>query len=312
MHEFSSFIKQQALDLGFDACGICKAEFVGEHATYLQDWLKNRRHAGMRYMENYFDKRTDPSLLLDGSPARSVVVTALNYYPSIRRDPSYPGFAYYAYGKDYHDVVRDKLRQLLAFVSSAYTERYSGSLSGRVFCDTAPILEKYHAQKAGLGWIGKNTLLIIPGKGSYFFIGIILVDIELEYDEPMKNRCGSCRRCLDACPTQALKDPFILDAANCISYLTIENKGEIPDALAGQLSNKVYGCDICAEVCPWNRFASPHSTPEFNPSDSFLQLDRDKLMQLSCEEFKLIFKSSAVKRAGFEGLKRNVLALKSV
>lgn len=314
MPELSSLIKQKAHALGFDACGICRAAPVGEQAGFLKQWLDDGHHAGMRYMENYFDKRTDPSLLLEGSPARSVIVTALNYYPAVKRNPDFPSFAYYAYGQDYHDIVRDKLRQLLAYAASEYSSHPSASgpetLSGRVFCDTAPILEKYHAEQAGIGWIGKNTLLIIPGKGSYFFIGIILVDVELKYDAPMENRCGSCRRCLEACPTKALEKPFVMNAGKCISYLTIEHKGAIPDEEGVDLKANVYGCDICAEACPWNRFSTPHHTPGFTPSELFLRLDKDALDALSEDEFKEIFRHSAVRRAGYAGLKRNVSSLR--
>lgn len=313
MQGLSALIKQEAQALGFDACGICKAEFTGDHAAYLKDWLSARKHAGMKYMENYFEKRSDPALLLDDTPARSVVVLALNYYPQVKRDPSYPVFSYYAYGKDYHDVMKARLRRLLDFIAGTYrpvSEDDAVPFRGRAFCDTAPLLEKYHAQKAGLGWIGKNTLLIIPNKGSYFFLGILLVNIELEYDAPMENRCGRCRRCLDACPTCALEAPFRLDAGKCISYLTIENREEIPEELAGKMGNIVYGCDICAEACPWNRFARPHHTPEFNPSEAFLSLDREALEQLQEEDFKVVFKHSPVKRAGYKGLMRNLGAIK--
>lgn len=294
-------IRTEALRLGFDACGIASADAVSD-ASFLREWLDAGYAAGMQYMHNHFEKRTDPRLLVEG--ARSVIVVALNYYPSVMRDPAYPAFAYYAYGKDYHDVVKEKLRELHAFI-----EREIGPANGRMFTDSAPVLERYWAVRAGLGFIGKNSNLILPGKGSYFFIGELILDLELPADTPLKRSCGTCTRCMDQCPSRAIKRPGVVDSGRCISYQTIEQKGEIDPAIAGCLSGKVYGCDVCQQVCPWNRFATPNTTPEFLPSEAFLALDRERLEQLTEEEFRILFKGSAVKRAGFKGLKRNFAAM---
>jgi|AGTN01.1.fsa_nt_gi Uncharacterized Fe-S protein len=297
----SEEIKQEALSLGFDACGICRADDCGEEARYMQ-WLKGECHADMGYLERNIDKRIDPRLLVEG--ARSIISVALNYYPHIKLPDNVPQFAYYAYGKDYHDIVRRKLGQLFDRIKARFPE-----VSGRYFSDSAPVLERFWAAKAGLGFIGKNTLLIIPGKGSYFFLGEIITDLELDYDAPVSQNCGKCRRCLDACPTGAIEKPHWLNASKCISYQTIENRGEISPSMAPLLSNNVYGCDICQKVCPWNRFAKPHTTPEFFPSEAFLSLDLEKLKEMNEEEYCLIFRKSAIKRAKFSGLKRNVEAI---
>ena len=298
---FSEEIKQYALSLGFDACGICRATDSGEEERYMR-WLAENGHAGMTYMARNIDKRLDPGLLVEG--ARSVISVALNYYPHERLPDEVPQFAYYAYGKDYHDIVREKLGRLFEFVKS----RYAG-VSGRYFSDSAPVLERFWAAQAGLGFIGKNTLLIIPGKGSYFFLGELIIDMELEYDSPITRNCGKCRRCLDACPTGAIERPHYLNANKCISYQTIENRDEISPGIVPLLSNNVYGCDICQKVCPWNRYARPHTTPEFMPSDEFLSLDLKKLIDMDEEDYRRIFHKSAVKRAKFSGLKRNVIAI---
>lgn len=298
---FSDEIKQHALSLGFDACGICKAEDSGEESGYMQ-WLSEGCHAGMGYLERNIDKRLDARLLVDG--AKSIICVALNYYPHRKLPDNVPQFAYYAYGEDYHDVMRRKLKQLFDFITS----RFPG-VQGRSFSDSAPVLERFWAAKAGLGFIGKNTLLIIPGKGSYFFLGELIVDLELDYDKPINASCGNCRRCLDACPTKAFEKPHWLNAGKCISYQTIENKKEIDPAIVPLLNNNVYGCDICQKVCPWNRFAKPHTTPEFFPSDAFLSLDLEKLEAMDEETYRQVFRKSAVKRAKFTGLKRNVDAV---
>ena len=305
--KFEQTIKEEAIRLGFDACGICKAEPVGEQADYLRKWLDNRKHADMRFMENHWAKRTDPSLLMEN--ARSIIMLALNYYPLVKREEPLPRFAYFAYGNDYHDVVKVRLRKLLDFITSSSKKR-GQQVSGRVFCDSAPILEKYHGYKAGLGWLGKNTQLVIPGKGSFFFLGAILVDIELDYDIPGKDRCGHCRRCIDACPTQALEGPHNLNTNKCIAYLTIENKGEIPEEHSRKMGNMVYGCDACLRACPWNRFATPTQIEEFHPSEGFLQLDAEKLNNLTEEEYQNLFQDSSIKRAGYSGLKRNMAVCK--
>jgi len=289
---FSEEIKQYALSLGFDACGICRATDSGEKERYMQ-WLAENGNAGMEYMARNIDKRLDPILLVDG--AKSIISVALNYYPHEKLPEEVPQFAYYA---------REKLSRLFEFIKSRYPE-----VTGRYFSDSAPVLERFWAAQAGLGFIGKNTLLIIPGKGSYFFLGELIIDMELDYDSPVSQNCGKCRRCLDACPTGAIERPHYLNANKCISYQTIENKGEISSDIAPLLSNNVYGCDICQKVCPWNRYSRPHSTPEFMPLDEFLSLDLKKLIEMDEEDYRRIFRKSAVKRAKFSGLKRNVAAI---
>ena len=296
-------IKGYASKLGFDACGFCKAEDVGQEKEYLQKWLDKGYNADMQYLANNFDKRCNPTLLFDG--AKSIISLALKYYPQEKQIDDNPQFAYYADGKDYHDVMKHKMQLLLEFIQQVYPH-----VTGRVFCDTAPLLERYWAAKTGIGFVGKNTLLIIPGKGSYFFLGEIVLDIELEYDKPQKQLCGSCSRCLSACPTKALKKAFDLDSNKCISYQTIENKKDIDEAIIPNLSNCVYGCDICQQVCPWNRFASPHNTSEFDPAPSFLSLSATDIENMTNEEYQYLFKGSAVKRAKYSGLKRNINALK--
>lgn len=297
-------IKDYAYSLGFDACGICKAEPVDiEQQKHFKEWIDNSFHADMDYMARNTDKRSDPTLLVEGS--QSVICLALNYYPEIKQPEEQPQFAYYAYGKDYHDIVKVKLQQLYDYIKSL-----NPLLEGRAFVDTAPVLERYWAAKAGLGFIGKNSLLIIPKKGSYFFLGELIVNLELEYDTPLSLSCGNCTRCIDACPTKAIVEPKVVNAKRCISYQTIENKGEIDDQIVPMLNNRFYGCDICQQVCPWNRYAKPHKVEEFKPSQSFLSLSYERLENLTVEEYQRIFKGSAVKRAKYAGLKRNLDALK--
>ncbi|OJV37408.1 MAG: tRNA epoxyqueuosine(34) reductase QueG [Bacteroidia bacterium 43-41] len=300
---FSEEIKQYALSLGFDACGICRAEESEQEANYMR-WLSEECHAGMSYLERNVDKRMDPGLLVEG--ARSIISVALNYFPHRFQHENAPKFAYYAYGEDYHDIVKGKLSRLFDFIKLRFPD-----VSGRYFSDSAPVLERFWAARAGLGFVGKNTLLIIPGKGSYFFLGELIIDLELDYDSPVSQNCGRCRRCLDACPTGAIEKPHWLNARKCISYQTIENKGNISPEIIPRLSNNVYGCDICQIVCPWNRYARPHNTPGFNPSDEFLSLDYEGLQEMDEDTYRRIFRKSAVKRAKFAGLKRNVTAWKS-
>ncbi len=289
----SALIKQEALRLGFDACGICKAEFTGEHAVYLQKWIDNGYNGEMDYMKNNVEKRSNTRLLVEN--AKSVIVTALNYYPKKTQNPENPQFSYHAYGKDYHIVVKEKLKQLYEYIN-----REIFPVTGRFFCDTAPLLEKYNAQKSGLGWIGKNTQLIIPGKGSFFFLGEIIIDKELDYDIPQTNKCGNCQKCVDACPVNALIAPFQLDARRCISYLTIEDKSELSRPLP---NNIIYGCDICNKVCPHNQLATPTKIIEFHPSDQFLNLDKNAILAMDEKSFHKIFKDSPVKRIGLAHLK---------
>ena len=298
---FSEEIKQHALLLGFDACGICRAHDSGEEERYMQ-WLSENCQAGMSYMERNIEKRLDPRELVEG--AKSIISVALNYYPHQKQPGGVPRFAYYAYGKDYHEVMWSKLKQLFSFIQERYPEA-----SGRCFSDTAPVLERFWAAQAGLGFVGKNTLLIIPGKGSYFFLGEIILNLELDYDSPVSENCGECTRCLRSCPTGAIERPYRVNANKCISYQTIENKGEIAPDIVDNLRNNVYGCDICQLVCPWNRVSQPHNTPEFMPSEEFLSLDLKKLLEMDEETYREVFRHSAVKRAKFSGLKRNAAAI---
>lgn len=298
---FSDEIKQKALDLGFDACGICRATESGEEERYMQ-WLQDHWQGGMGYMERNIDKRLDPRLLVEG--ARSIISVALNYYPPVKLPGKVPQFAYYAYGKDYHEVVREKLRYLFEWIRERVPD-----VTGRYFSDSAPVLERFWAARAGLGFIGKNTLLIIPGKGSYFFLGELIIDIELDYDEPVTENCGDCTRCLRSCPTNAIEEPYRLNATRCISYQTIENKGEIAPEIVPNLRNNVYGCDICQKVCPWNRDAMSHNIPEFMSSDAFLKLDLEQILEMDEDRWNHIFRQSAVKRAKLSGLKRNASAI---
>lgn len=298
-------IKEYAREIGFDAIGICEAELIDETTRQnLSDWLDNGYQADMEYLSRNVDKRENPALLVEG--AKSIICVALNYYPHRKLPDSSPQIAYYAYGKDYHDVVKAKLRQLFAFIKTILPE-----ITGREFVDTAPVLERYWAAKAGIGFIGKNTMLIIPGKGSFFFLGEIIIDAELEYDTPITVSCGSCTRCQEACPTRAFEKPYCLNSRKCISYQTIENRGEIDKNIVPCMKNNLYGCDICQKVCPFNKFAKSHNTNEFLPTDEFLSLDYRMLQSMSEDDYRRIFKGSAVKRAKYSGLMRNFDALES-
>lgn len=300
----SQQIKEYALTIGFDACGICKAENIDSRSQDEFDhWLSQGYQADMNYMARNCDKRCNPTLLMQD--ARSIICVALNYYPHQTLPAHHPQFAYYAYGKDYHDVVKDKLHSLFQYIKTLIP-----NIQGRAFCDTAPLLERYWAVKAGIGFVGKNSLLIIPRKGSYFFLGELLLNLDLEYDTPISLSCGKCTRCIDACPTKAIIKPREVNACKCISYQTIENKGQIAKDVADKLCDNVYGCDICQQVCPWNRFAQPHQTPEFTPKHQLNELSIERLEKLTIEEYREIFKGSAVKRAKYEGLKRNITTLK--
>ena len=299
---FSEEIKAFALSVGFDCCGICRAEDSGQEAEYAR-WISEDCHGEMNYLERNIEKRLDPRLLVEG--AQSIISVALNYYPQTKQRDDVPQFAYYAYGEDYHDVVKRKLKLVFDFIQSRFPET-----KGRCFADSAPVLERFWAARAGLGFIGKNTLLIIPGKGSFFFLGELIVDIELDYEKSSASQlCGKCKRCIEACPVNAIEKPYWLNAKKCISYQTIENKAEIDNEIIPLLSNCVYGCDICQQVCPWNRFSKPHSTSEFNPNEEFLSLDLAKLQTMEQDGFNRIFRKSPVKRAKYTGLKRNVEAM---
>ena len=301
----SSHIKRWATELGFSSCGISRAEELTDEARYLESWLNQDRHGKMSYMANHFDKRIDPTKLVDG--ARSVISLSFNYYTEKKQsDPSAPMIAMYALGHDYHTVVRDRLEKLLDHIRAE-----AGDVNGRCFVDSAPILEKAWAQRSGVGWIGKNTNLLTKRQGSYFFLAEIILDLELEYDTPVKDYCGSCTRCIDACPTEAIYEPYKLNASKCISYFTIELKEQLlPDAYHGKFDNWMYGCDICQQVCPINSQSQPHHTPEFEPKPELLDMTKQDWDALTEDTFKTLFKHSAVKRTKFSGLKRNIEFLK--
>lgn len=294
-------IKQEALRLGFMSCGIAKAEFLEEEAPRLEKWLKNNHHGEMSYMENYFDKRLDPRLLVDG--AKSIVSLTLNYYSEEKQlDKNAPKISKYAYGMDYHSVIKSKLQELMHFIRENI-----GEVDGRCFVDSAPVMDKAWAQKAGLGWQGKNSNLISKQVGSFFFLAELIIDLDLAYDTPFPtDHCGSCTRCIDACPTDAIVAPYKVDGSKCISYLTIELKNEIPTEFKGKMDNWMFGCDICQDVCPWNRFATVHNEENFKPKEELLGLSKSELVDLTEEVFKKVFKNSPVKRTKFAGLKRNI------
>jgi epoxyqueuosine reductase len=294
-------IKQRATELGFSQCGISRAEELTHEARYLESWLNQDKQGKMSYMANHFDKRIDPSKLVDG--ARSVISLSFNYYtPKKQSDLSAPKIAMYALGQDYHIVVKERLERLLAYIRAE-----AGDVNGRCFVDSAPVLEKAWAQRSGVGWIGKNTNLLTKRQGSYFFLAEIILDVALEYDSPVKDYCGTCTRCVDACPTQAIYEPYKLDAAKCISYFTIELKDQmLPDDYKGKFDNWMYGCDICQQVCPINSQSKPHQVPEFEPKPELLNMTKQEWEELSEDSFKKLFKNSAVKRTKYNGMKRNI------
>jgi epoxyqueuosine reductase len=304
--KYSHMIKQEALRLGFMACGIAKAEFLEEEAPRLENWLNNNHQGQMSYMENYFDKRLDPRLLVDG--AKSVISLTLNYYSDQKQlDEHAPKISKYAYGVDYHTVIKEKLQALLAFI-----REHIGEVNGRCFVDSAPVMDKAWAQRAGLGWRGKNSNLISKQAGSFFFLAELIIDLDLAYDPSFQtDHCGSCTRCIDACPTDAIVAPYTVDGSKCISYLTIELKNEIPTAFKGKMDNWMFGCDICQDVCPWNRFSVPHTEERFTPKEELLGLSRQELIDMTDEVFKRVFKNSPVKRTKYNGLKRNIDFLQS-
>lgn len=295
----TAIVKSRAKELGFDFCGISRADFLEEEAPRLEKWLKEGRQGKMAYMENHFDKRLDPTKLVPG--AKSVVSLLYNHFPN--EDLAQKGeykIAKYAYGQDYHFVIKNKLKTLLERL-----QQEIGEISGRVFVDSAPVMERQWAAKSGLGWVGKNTLLINKEQGSFFFLAELIIDLELEPDGPIKDYCGTCTRCIDACPTDAITS-YQLNASKCISYLTIELKEEIPAEFSGKLDNWIFGCDICQDVCPWNRFSKPHREPDFHPHGQLFEMKKDNWQELTKEVFQEIFRKSAVKRTKFEGLKRNI------
>ncbi len=299
-HEYAQFIKREAKALGFLSCGIAKAGFLEEEAPKLEEWLRQGRHGQMKYMENHFDKRLNPTLLVPG--AKSVITLLFNYYSEEKQqDASAPKISQYAYGEDYHHVIKQKLRQLLERLRDNI-----GAIEGRVFVDSAPVMDKAWAQKAGLGWVGKNTNLIAKSTGSFFFIAEIISDLDLPADLPVADHCGSCTACIDACPTDALTAPYEIDGSKCISYATIELKEAIPTHFQGKMDGWMFGCDVCQDVCPWNRFARPSEEPAFRPSAELLEMNQRDWEELTEETFRRVFKKSAVKRTKFQGLQRNI------
>ena len=303
IHRNTALIKAEAQRLGFMSCGISRAGFLEEEAPRLEQWLNEGMHGKMQYMENHFDKRLDPTKLVEGS--KSVISLLLNYYPEKTQRADTFKISKYAYGTDYHFVIKDKLKQLMQFIHEEI-----GEVDGRAFTDSAPVLDKAWAAKSGLGWRGKNSNLITKQVGSFFFIAELIVDLELEYDTPVTDHCGSCRACIDACPTQAIVEPYKVDGSKCISYFTIELKEELPTDVKGKFEDWMFGCDICQDVCPWNRFSKPHNEPLFNPSPEILDFTRNDWEEITEEVFQKVFRKSAVKRTKFSGLTRNLKFLK--
>ena len=299
----TDLIKTEAKRLGFLSCGVSRAEFLEEEAPRLEKWLNGNMHGEMQYMENHFDKRLDPTKLVEGS--KSVISLLLNYYPSKEQHPESYKISKYAYGTDYHFVIKDKLRALLHFIREEI-----GEVQGRAFVDSAPVLDKAWAAKSGLGWMGKHSNLLTKEVGSFYFIAELIVDLELEYDLPTTDHCGTCTACIDACPTQAIVEPYVVDGSKCISYFTIELKNEIPTAFEGQFDDWMFGCDVCQDVCPWNRFSKPHREPLFHPHPELLSMTKKDWEEITQEVFQRVFEKSAVKRTKFSGLQRNIAFLK--
>ena len=298
----SQFIKSIASQLGFSFCGIAKAEFLKEEAPRLEEWLKRGYQGSMSYLENHFDKRLDPTLLVPGS--KSVISLVYNYYPEkdlAQKNTGDLKIAKYAYGEDYHFVIKDKLKTFLNKIREEI-----GEVNGRAFVDSAPVHERAWAKKSGLGWIGKNSLLLNRSMGSFFFLAELIVDLELEYDGPIKDYCGTCTACMDACPTDAIPQPYVVDGSKCISYFTIELKEEIPAEVKGKFENWIFGCDICQDVCPWNRFSRPHQEARFQPHSDLEKMKPQDWKEITNDVFNELFKKSAVKRTKLEGLKRNI------
>jgi epoxyqueuosine reductase len=299
-NNYKQLLKTKATELGFFYCGFSKADFLEEEAPRLEKWLNLNYQGKMSYMANYFDKRLDPRLLVDD--AKTVVSLLLNYYPKEIQNAESPKISKYAYGEDYHTVIKDKLKELIQ-----YLKEIIGEINGRAFVDSAPVMDKVWANKSGLGWIGKNSNLIHPKEGSFFFIAELILDIEIEPDGPMKDYCGTCTRCIDACPTGAIVQPYVVDGSKCISYLTIELKDELlPNEFKGKMDNWMFGCDICQDVCPWNRFSKITQEQRFKPNPLLLELKSNDWKELNEEAFNQLFKHSAVKRTKFTGLQRNI------
>ncbi|NER18120.1 tRNA epoxyqueuosine(34) reductase QueG [Spongiivirga citrea] len=299
----TALIKQEAKRLGFLSCGISKAGFLEEEAPRLEKWLNNNMHGEMSYMENHFDKRLDPTKLVDD--AKSVVSLLLNYYPEETQNEEAYKISKYAYGQDYHHVIKSKLRQLYEFIQDEI-----GEVSGRAFVDSAPVLDKAWAVKSGLGWMGKHSNVLTQKVGSFYFIAELIIDLDLEYDHAVTDHCGTCTACIDACPTQAIVEPYVVDGSKCISYFTIELKNEIPTSVKGQFDDWMFGCDVCQDVCPWNRFSKSHNEPLFNPNPELLSMSKKDWEEITEDVFRKVFKKSAVKRTKFDGLTRNIKFLK--
>lgn len=299
-------IKSKSLELGFDLCGVAKAQLLSKQARRLENWLKNGFHGTMHYMEKNFDSRVDPCQLVPG--AKSVITLMLNYFPAIKQNDQAPKISKYAFGSDYHEVIRTKLKLLLQFIHENI-----GEVNGRGFVDSAPVLERAWAAESGLGWVGKNGNLINKQKGSFLFIATLIVDLELEYDDPFaKDYCGTCTRCIDACPTDAILRDKVIDGSKCISYFTIELKDQlIPGNMKGKFDNWMFGCDICQDVCPWNRFSTPSTENEFTPLNEILQFNVNDWKELTEDVFKKIFRHSPLKRSKYSGIRRNLQFLQS-
>ncbi len=303
--KYASLIKAKALELGFSACGISVATFLEDEAKRLEEWLNKGMHGSMRFMENHFEKRTDPRKLVDG--AKSIISVLHNYFPPVKqKDPEAPVLSKYAYGTDYHFVLKEKLKGLLGYMNETM-----GEINGKAFVDSAPVLDRAWAARSGLGWIGNNTCLLVKGGGSFFFVGELIVDIELPADIPAGNHCGNCRLCIDACPTGALIAPRKLDARKCISCLTIEYRESLPAEMRDKLHNRVFGCDICQDVCPWNRHAKPHNEPLLSPVSGMLEMTAARWHGMDRELFNLLFRRSVVRRAGYNRIRRNLAFLSS-
>jgi epoxyqueuosine reductase len=303
IHHKTSIIKQEAQRLGFFSCGISKAEFLELEAPRLENWLNQNMQGQMSYMENYFDKRLNPTLLVDG--AKSVISLLLNYYPAELQSQDSYKISKYAYGQDYHHVIKEKLTELLHFIQTEI-----GEVSGRAFVDSAPVLDKAWAAKSGLGWMGKNSNLITQKVGSFYFIAELIIDLELEYDSPTTDHCGSCTACLDACPTEAIVAPYVVDGSKCISYFTIELKDNLPQEMKGKFDDWMFGCDVCQDVCPWNRFSKPHNEPLFQTTPEILSYSKSDWEEITKDTFQKVFKNSALKRTKYEGLLNNINFLK--
>lgn len=302
--QYKSFIRSTAQQLGFFSVGFSKAEFLSEEAPKLEAWLKNEMHGKMEYMNNHFDMRLDPTQLVPGS--KTVISFLYNYFPTQQQNEDSYKISKYAYGNDYHDVIKDKLREFIRIIESEI-----GAVEGRIFVDSAPVLEKAWAKKSGLGWVGKNANLIHPKAGSFYFLAEWICDLELEPDHGIKDYCGTCTKCIDACPTDAIVEPYVVDGSKCISYLTIELKDQlIPSEFKGKMDDWMYGCDICQDVCPWNRFSKPHSEDKFIAKNELLNLSKSDWEDLTEESYRILFRGSPVKRTKFSGLKRNILFLK--